>query len=128
MAGYNKGDTYEENIFNLLKEKGFIIPNSTRGGAGNSADIKIIHNFKASNLEVKLNLKADYGQKMLKWNNAWNWCVDDSITKFYTELGILDIIEQKVIIPNRYTVPKEEITLEHKKQDQRIFESRVEKR
>lgn len=127
MTGYNKGDTYERIIFDLLNAKGFIVSNSTRGGAGNAPDIKLLHNDRENNLEVKLDLKADYGQKMLKWNNGiWSWCVDDSVTKFYTEIGILDIIENKSIIPNRYSIPKGEITSEQKNRDQKIFEDKVE--
>jgi len=125
--GYNKGDSYEQNIFDLLNSKGLIVPNSTRGRAGNSADIKFIYNFQANNLEVKLDLEADYGQKMLKWNNnVWSWCVDDSATSFYTSIGILDTISRKKITPNRYFIPKDQITLEQKNQDQKLFEDKVE--
>ncbi len=60
---------------------------------------------------------------MLKWENGiWSWCKDDPTTRFYTEIGILDIIKDKNIIPNRYSIPKDEITVEHKQVDQRIFE------
>jgi hypothetical protein len=124
MAGYNKGDEYENTIFDILTAKGLIAPNSTRGGAGNQPDINFLHNRKENNLEVKLDLSADYGQKMLNWNDGiWTWCVDDLVTRFYTEVGILQIIQNKTIIPNRYSISKEQLTDELRKEDQRKFES-----
>ncbi len=57
------------------------------------ANIKFLHNLQEINLEFKLDLEADYGQKMLKWNNGiWSWCVDDSITSFYISVGVLNHI------------------------------------
>jgi hypothetical protein len=125
--GYNKGDNYEQNIFDLLTAKGLIAIGSTRGGAGNATDIKFLHNFQEYNLEVKLDLEADYGQKMLRWNDGiWSWCVDDPVTAFYTSVGVLDIVNAKNFIPNRYSIPRDEITMQHKKQDQKAFEDKVE--
>lgn len=125
--GYNKGDSYEQNIFDLLNARGLLALNSTRAGAGNSIDIKFLHNFQEYNLEIKLDLEADYGQKMLKWDNGiWRWCVDDAVTSFYTSVGVLDIINAKNFIPNRYSILKEEITTQQKNEDQRAFEDKVE--
>ncbi len=128
MAGYNKGDSYEEIIFSLLKTRGLIVPDSNRGGAGNAPDIVFLHNLQANNLEVKLDLKADYGQKMLRWsNNIWSWCKEDDLMfSLYEEIGILDIIKRKEIIPNRYSIHQEELTVEHKKQDQKRFADTLE--
>ncbi len=125
--GYNKGDSYEQNIFDLLNERGLIYLNSTRGGAGNSADIKFLSNLQKNNLEVKLDLEADYGQKMLKWNNGiWSWCVEDAVTAYYTSIGTLDVLNSKNLIPNRYSIPKHEITSQQKNQDQKAFEDKIE--
>jgi hypothetical protein len=125
--GYNKGDNYEQSIFDLLTSKGLIVIGSTRGGAGNLTDIKFLFDFQECNLEVKLDLDADYGQKMLRWDNGiWSWCVEDAVTSFYTSVGILNIINAKNFIPNRYSIPKEEITYQQKKQDQKAFEDKVE--
>ncbi len=125
--GYNKGDNYEQNIFDLLTAKGLIATGSTRGGAGNATDIKFLHNFQEYNLEVKLDLEADYGQKMLRWNNGiWSWCVDDAVTEFYTSVGVLDIVNAKNFIPNRYSIARDEITAQQKNQDQKAFEDKVE--
>jgi hypothetical protein len=125
--GYNKGDNYEQNIFDLLTSKGLIAIGSARGGAGNATDIKFLHNFQEYNLEVKLDLEADYGQKMLKWDNGiWSWCVDDAVTSFYTSVGVLDIVNAKNLIPNRYSIARDEITTQQKNQDQKAFEDKVE--
>ena len=125
--GYNKGDNYEQKIFERLIAKGLIVLGSTRGGASNSTDIKFLHNLQETNLEVKLDLEADYGQKMLRWNNGiWSWCVDDSVTSFYTSIEVLDIVNRKQFIPNRYYIPRDEITIQQKNQDQKAFEDKVE--
>jgi hypothetical protein len=125
--GYNKGDNYEQNIFDLLTSKGLIATGSARGGAGNSTDIKFLCNFQEYDLEVKLDLGADYGQKMLRWDDGiWSWCVDDPVTAFYTSVGVLDIVNAKNFISNRYSIPRDEITMHHKKQDQKAFEDKVE--
>ena len=125
--GYNKGDNYEQNIFDLLTARGLIAIGSTRAGAGNTTDIKFLHDFQEYNLEVKLDLEADYGQKMLKWDNGiWSWCVDDAVTLFYTSVGVLDIVNAKNFIPNRYSIARDEITTQQKNQDQKAFEDKVE--
>jgi hypothetical protein len=41
--GYNRGDSYEEIIFNILQKKQLLAPNSSRAGAGTGTDIKFIH-------------------------------------------------------------------------------------
>jgi len=125
--GYNKGDNYEQTIFEILATRRLVTLNSIRGGASNSVDIKFLHSSGEYNLEVKLDLGADFGQKMLKWDSGiWSWCVDDSVTSFYTSCGILEIINNKNFIPNRYSIPKEKITFQQKNQDQILFENSVE--
>ncbi|MFN5387750.1 MAG: hypothetical protein ACK5CM_00850, partial [Pseudanabaena sp.] len=67
------------------------------------------------------------GQKMLRWNDGiWSWCVDDPVTSFYTSVGVLDIINAKNFIPNRYSISRDVIIMQHKKQDQKAFEDKVE--
>lgn len=125
--GYNKGDSYEEKIFEILQKKNLLSPKAKRGGSSNKPDLIFLHQSRSSSLEVKLDLKADYGQKMLKWEDGiWSWRVDDSVTQLYTHLKILDYINHKTIIPNRYTIPKEEITQAQKTEDQKQFEDKRE--
>lgn len=92
--GYNQGDIYEEKVYIICVGRGIVPKGFKRGGAGSSSDIKFIHRGKVNNLEVKQNLRADFGQKMLKWKDGvWSWCVDDETTEMYTQLGILDMIQ-----------------------------------
>ncbi|MFY7804681.1 MAG: hypothetical protein ACOVQ7_14765 [Limnoraphis robusta] len=119
-SGYNKGDAYEQVIFNILQQKGFLSPNATRAGAGTGVDIKFLHNSGEHNLEVKLDLNADYGQKMLRWDDGvWSWSCQDETTELYTSIGVLEYINKKDIIPYRYTIPQNELTREQKSLDQR---------
>ena len=124
---YNKGDAYEARIFKLLNRLGLSPFGYSRAGAGGGTDCLFIHQGQSYNLEVKKDLKADYGQRYLKWseNEGWSWCKDDEVSKFYTGIGILDLVERKKIRPNRYLLKKADITLEDKKADQKAFEDRT---
>lgn len=125
-APYNLGDEYEEKIVNLMSKKGLLPRGFSRAGAGGGLDAKFVHQKKEYNLEIKKDLLADYGQKMVKWNlsNGWFWCVDDEVTRFYSSLGILDFLNSKNLKPNRYLKEKGEITLVDKREDQKAFEDR----
>ena len=68
--GYNKGDTYEEKIFDIFKNKGLLKPGTLRAGAGGKPDIMFLHNGKEYNLEAKENQGADYGQNILFYING----------------------------------------------------------
>lgn len=126
-VGYNKGDIYEDKIFLICVSRGITNPEFKRGGAGNLTDIVFIHNGQLHNLEVKANTGADYGQKMLKWsNNTWSWCVDDEVTKMYTQLGVLKKVQDKNIVPRRYTMPQELLTENDRLEDQHAFEMKME--
>ena len=108
----------------LMSRKG-ILPNGfKRAGAGGGVDSIFIHHGEKYNLEIKADLKADYGQRYVKWSDesGWTWRVTDEITSFYTEIGVLELIKGKNIRPNRYLKPKEQITFEDKRQDQKAFE------
>ncbi len=123
---YNKGDAYEDKIVELMRLR-LILPNTfIRAGAGGGKDALFIHNGKEYSLEIKNGLGADYGQKMLTWNedDKWTWCRDDIVTQFYTEAGILDYVNKKNIVPRRFTVEKKLITPADKVADQKAFEDR----
>lgn len=125
--GYNVGDSYEETIFQICLKRKILPKNFRRGRAGNSADIKFIHMGKAHNLEIKVDLKADFGQKMLKWEEGlWNWRVEDETTQTYTNEGVLTLLEDRKITPYLYTKTRDTLTLEDKKLDQKAFEHSTE--
>lgn len=126
-GSYNKGDAYEDKIFCILKRKKFLPPNTRRAGAGTGADMPFIHKGKVFILEVKKDKAADYGQKMLKWNSTdgWLWCVDDEVTQLYTELGILKILNNKNLVPIKFSKDKKSITAKDRSGDQRAFEDKI---
>ena len=133
--GYNTGDTYEEKIFNICKDKKILPEGSSRAGAaGNKADIIFIHNQKNISLEVKNSMNPDYGQKKLDFNSTtknWNWVGDDVISKFYTELNLTKNIDnnfepiwykKRHKVDGKYQVFNNQIyTMEDFKSDQTKF-------
>ncbi|EKD07065.1 hypothetical protein [Limnospira platensis] len=124
--GYNKGDSYESVIFEILKQKGLLPNDSERAGAGGGVDIQFLYRSRLCNLEVKLDLKADYGQKTLGWKDGkWFFNKSDVTTDFYTKIGIIDYVNQKNIVPNKYRIAKDHITQFHKQADQSNFEDSV---
>lgn len=72
MAG-EQGFIYETKIHNALKSKKLVPPNfSPAGSDPNAPDAMFIYNSKKYKLEVKLDLKADYGQGTLDYiNGKW---------------------------------------------------------
>jgi len=125
--GYNKGDTYEEKIFDIFKNKGLLKPGTLRAGAGGKPDIMFLHNGKEYNLEAKENQGADYGQKYLKWeNDKLVWRVDDSTTKLYTKCGVLNFVNEvnraRKFPINKIIKNDLEITRMDNKEDQNFFD------
>ena len=95
MSGYdNKGDQYEEEIFQICKKKGLIKDNSQRAGAGTGADLKIFKKNNEINLEVKYIHGADWGQKYLDYrdNKGWFWKNPDDVTALYDGINLLSNI------------------------------------
>ena len=120
---FNIGDAYEDKIFRILLKMGVLPLGTQRAGAGTGADMPFLHKGKKFILEVKKDLQADYGQKMLKWSRekGWFWAVDDEVTQLYTRLGALEYLNKKNIIPRKFTKNKRDITLADKREDQRRF-------
>lgn len=126
IKGYNKGDTYEEKIRKICVKKGITLKKFRRGGAGAKSDIEFVHKGKTYILEVKVDTKADYGQKTFRWNNnTWKWSLNDKVTQMYTKLGVLDLIQNKKITPRLFTIIREKLTQEDKTFDQKSFEQSI---
>lgn len=133
VTGDNKGHKYEKKIVKILEDKN-IIPSGTAGaGNGPGTDITFFHNKKKVKVEIKNSVTdPDYGQKRLipkkigsEWK--WNWApgvIGEDITKHYTDIGVLDYLDKKKIIPNKYRKPDSELTLKDVKEDQVNFEDR----
>ena len=133
VTGDNKGHKYEKKIVKILEDKN-IIPSGTAGaGNGPGTDVTFFHNKKKVKVEIKNSVTdPDYGQKRLipkkigsEWK--WNWApgvIGEDITKHYTDIGVLDYLDKKKIIPNKYRKPDSELTLKDVKEDQVNFEDR----
>ena len=121
---YNRGDAYEKKLFDALQKKGVLAPGTHRAGAGTGPDLKFSHRTRIYNLEAKLDLKADYGQKMLKWSKdqGWSWCKQDKVTALYNALNVLTYLNSKGRIPNKHRKENIDLTILDKKQDQLMFE------
>ena len=95
--GYNTGDSYEEKIFEICKEKGITPLGSTRAGASaNKADVEFVNSGIVYKLEVKNDQNPDYGQRRLHYDpntKIWNWAVNDAVSQFYDSLGVLGHID-----------------------------------
>jgi len=124
---YNKGDAYEEKIVKIMKRHGIVPKHFHRAGAGGGTDAIFVHHGKQYNLELKKDLFADYGQKMLTWSKStlWTWRVDDEVTRFYTDLGVLDHVNAKNIVPKKHQKEDSNLTFKDKKEDQKNFEDKT---
>ena len=123
---HNKGDAYEAKISDLLKATGMLPPNVVRAGGGAGPDIQFVHRTRVYNLEVKKDLKADYGQKYFRWERVrgWFWALPDPTTDLYDHLGVLEYLNKKNLTPIKHRLPDKSISLVEKKQDQHMFEDR----
>ena len=128
LVGYNDGDSYEAQIFEILRDKGVLKQGEKRAGAaGNKSDAVFVHNGKEYNLEIKKDETADFGQKYLRWEkNKFVWSVDDSATKLYTKCGILDFANKvesaRRFQTNKIMKKKEDITAMDKYEDLKFFD------
>ena len=70
MAG-QQGFLYEGRIHNKLKAKKLVPPGFTPAGSdANAPDAMFLYGGRSNKLEVKLDLKADYGQGSFVYNNG----------------------------------------------------------
>ena len=85
MAG-QQGFLYEGRVHNKLKAKNLVPRGFTPGGSDpNAPDAIFIRNGVNHKLEVKLDLKADYGQGTLEYQNGI-WRLGGSATPAAEEL------------------------------------------
>lgn len=99
--GYNSGDTYEEEIFNICSFKGIVPPGSNRAGAdGNMPDLQVVNNSQLINVEIKNSSNPDYGQRKLDYNintNTWRWAKSDKVSKLYEDLNLIEYIDKSFV-------------------------------
>ena len=96
MAG-QQGFLYEGRIHNKLKAKKLVPPGFTPAGSdANAPDAMFLYGGRPNKLEVKLDLKADYGQGSFTYNNGI-WQLGGAKTAAAEELRGL-AVENKIPI------------------------------
>jgi hypothetical protein len=115
-------------------------------GSGIQEDIIFKHKGKNFSLELKNNAgDPDWGQCALRpqldVNGNWIWDWSDAskekkskLIEYYNQFkcldgsrGLLEYLNKKKIIPNKYRIPNDKITFEMRKEDQRNFEDKKHK-
>ena len=131
VKGDNKGHKYEKKIVQILKDKKLMSTEVAGAGSGPGIDAFFLHRGKKYSVEVKNRANgAEFGQKRLipeKKGKEWKWdwapkVKGMKITDHYTKLGVLDYLNKKKIIPNKYRKPDPELTFDDVKEDQKNFE------
>ena len=131
VKGDNKGHRYEKKIVQILKNKKLMPSEVDGAGSGPGIDAFFLHRGKKYSIEVKNRANgAEFGQKRLvpeKKGKEWKWDLAPKvkgmkITDHYTKLGVLDYLNKKKIIPNKYRKPDPELTFKDVKEDQKNFE------
>jgi hypothetical protein len=126
IVPYNLGDAYEAKLFGVLAVNRVLPTGAVRAGAGGGPDLQFVHRTKIYNLEAKVDLKADYGQKCFGWTRTrgWYWSNPGGTTELYDHLGVLRYLNDKNLTPIKHRVDDESITATDKSSDQEMFEDR----
>ena len=133
VLGDNKGHTYEKKIVKILQDRNLVPQGVTGAGSGVGTDISFLHENNEYRLEIKNNATdPDYGQKRLvpklvgkKW--VWQWAPgieSEKIVGHYTGLGVLDYLNKKNIVPNKFRIHDCKLSKQQKMEDMTNFEDR----
>jgi len=132
MAG-QQGFLYEGKIHNKLKAKKLVPPGFTPAGSdANAPDAMFLYDGRSYKLEVKLDLKADYGQGSLSYDfKTKQWGLGGAKTASAQEMrdllnavGILKFVKQKwgdKGAPNKGQIPSKSFTDDMVKSDYARF-------
>lgn len=133
MAG-EQGFLYEGRIHNKLKSKGLVPPGFTPAGSDpNAPDAMFIYGGKPYKLEIKLDLKADYGQGSFEYGDD-GWKLGGAATPAAEELrSLMRAVGIEAFAnkewgpkgaPNKGTVDNKDFTQEMVASDYRRFTDR----
>jgi hypothetical protein len=123
----NAGDEYEISSYDKCYQKGLIFPGTERGGSSSKADLKISHNSKPLNVEVKkLKKVPDMVQRYLGFDliDGWFWKKPDELTQYYDSQRYLQKLKSDLnpnYIPRRLTMDPNHYTDEDKRYDLDYF-------
>jgi hypothetical protein len=133
MAG-EQGFLYEGRVHNSLKSKGLVPKGFTPAGSDpNAPDAMFIYNGKPYKLEVKLDLKADYGQGSFEYvNGKWilggaKTAAADELRQLMRAVGIEAFANKEwgpKGPPNKGTIDNKDFTQEMVSSDYRRFTDR----
>ncbi len=120
------GFAYEKTIYDILAKEDLVPPHFKPAGSGHGLDGMFIYRNGEWNLEIKLDLKADYGQVELrnihgKWEFGGH---NEEAKELYSGLKILDFVEKswgKHGQPRRETIPTKNFTEEDRAYDREHF-------
>ena len=130
MAG-QRGFLYERSIFNKLKGKGITPRGSKPAGSNpNLPDAVFIYQGQPYNLEVKLDLRTDFGQGTLNYTDGI-WTLGGASTpeaeemrRLLSSLGTAEFANEewgKKGAPNKGTIQTSDFTQEMVREDYRRF-------
>jgi hypothetical protein len=120
------GFAYERRIYSELSIDDLIPDGFSPAGSGHGPDGMFLFKDAAFNLEIKLDLKADYGQVELR-NKHGKWEFggrNEEAKELYNGLGILDFVEKewgKHGQPRKETVSTKNFTREDEQWDRAHF-------
>ncbi len=130
MAG-QQGFAYESRVHNRLNAGGFVPRGFTPAGSNPSApDCAFVYGGRSHNLEVKLDLRTDYGQGTLNYSGgSWslggaNTAAADEMRRLLRSVGTEQFANQRWGIhgaPNKGTVMPEQFTQAMVNEDYRKF-------
>lgn len=114
---WNAGQQYEKDIRTILFERGLLPENLENHDAG------FRHNGKDYFIEVKNINAPDFGQRRILWSEdtGWHWAKNDEIAELFDALKVLERID-RTLIPKRYSLPTNEITVADRRFNQERFE------
>ena len=121
-----EGFAYERRIYKTLADAGLAPNHFKPAGSGHGPDGMFVFRGGEWNLEIKLDLKADYGQVEIR-NKHGKWEFggkNEEAKEIYTGLNILDFVEKswgKHGQPKKETVPTRLFTAEDALWDRQHF-------
>jgi hypothetical protein len=117
IPNWNAGQQYEEDIRSILRDRGLLPTELGQHDAG------FIHGGNNYFIEIKNINAPDFGQRRILWNEEqkWHWAKEDAMSSLFDSLGVLKRIDN-TLVPKRYSVPKNLITVADRRFNQQRFE------
>lgn len=114
---WNTGQQYEDDIRCILRDRNLLPDDLGQNDAGFIAKDGTYY------IEIKNRNAPDFGQRRILWDTdgGWHWAKQDDISALFDTLGVLERID-KTLIPRRYSMDKDQITIADRRFNQQRFE------